>query len=95
MSNPISVMLSPITNRIFSGRSRAAKGMAPGVRQIVGDKFDVTDEACHAVAFHLMKAREDIAYELPDGRELHLSVSVKNTTLTMSQLRESKGEVQS
>lgn len=79
MSNPISVMLSPITNRIFSGRSRAVKGLAPGVRQMVGDKFDVTDDACHAVAFHLMKAEETVVYELPDGKELHLSVSVKDS----------------
>ena len=79
MSNPISVMLSPITNRIFSGRSRAVKGLAPGVRQMVGDKFDVTDDACHAVAFHLMKTEETVVYELPGGKELHLSVSVKDS----------------
>ncbi|WP_417642387.1 hypothetical protein [Enterobacter kobei] len=79
MSNPISVMLSPRTNRIFSGRSIAVKGLAPVVRQIVGDKFDVTDDACHAVAFHLMKAEETVVYELPDGKELHLSVSVKDS----------------
>jgi hypothetical protein len=79
MSNPISVMLSPFSNRIFCGRSQAVKGLADGVRKIVGDKFDVTDDACHAVAFHLMKAEETVVYELPDGKELHLSVSVKDS----------------
>jgi hypothetical protein len=33
--------------------------LAPGVREFVGEKFDVTDEALFAVA-HLMIARDDV-----------------------------------
>ncbi len=77
MSNPISVGLSPITNKIFAGRSKERKGLAEGSRQWVGERFDVTDEACHAVAMHLMKAGETVVYDLPGGKELHLKVDIK------------------
>jgi hypothetical protein len=58
MANPITVGLSGITKRIFAGRSKPSK-LAPGVREFVGEKFDVTDEALFAVA-HLMIARDDV-----------------------------------
>lgn len=79
MSNPISVIKSPITNRIYAGRSRAVKGMAPGVRQFVGDKFDVTDEALHAVAHYLVHTDDIKVFTLPDGREIHLRADVKES----------------
>lgn len=77
MSNPISVGLSPITNTIFAGRSKEHKGLVEGARKWVGERFDVTDDACHAVAMHLMKAGETVVYDLPDGKELHLKVDIK------------------
>ncbi len=77
MSNPITVGLSPITNTIFAGRSKELTGWAEGTRKFTGVKFDVTDDACHAVAMHLMKAGETVVYDLPDGRELHLKVDIK------------------
>jgi len=77
MSNPITVGLSTITNTIFAGRSKERKGLAPGSRQWVGERFDVTDDACHAVAMHLMKAGETVVYDLPDGKELHLKVEIQ------------------
>lgn len=77
MSNPISIMKSPITHRIYAGRSRAMKGLAPGARQFVGDKFDVTDEALHAVAHFLVHTDDIKVFTLPDGREIHLRADVK------------------
>lgn len=77
MSNPISIMKSPITNRIYAGRSRAVKGLVAGARQFVGDKFDVTDEALHAVAHYLVHTDDIKVFTLPDGREIHLRADVK------------------
>lgn len=78
MSNPISIMKSPITNRIYAGRSRAVKGLVAGTRQFVGDKFDVTDEALHAVAHYLVHTDDIKVFTLPDGREIHLRADVKD-----------------
>ncbi|AWZ97571.1 hypothetical protein CSB67_3592 [Enterobacter hormaechei] len=51
--------------------------MAPGVRQFIGEKFDVTDESIFAVA-HLMVARDDIiVIPLPNGDEIHLRADIK------------------
>ena len=62
MSNPITVGLSGLTNRIFAGRSKPSK-LAPGVREFTGEKFDVTDDVLFAVA-HLMIARDDVLVSL-------------------------------
>lgn len=77
MSNPITVGLSGLTNRIFAGRSKASK-LAPGVRQFVGEKFDVTDEVLFAVA-HLLIARDDVLV-LPaaNGKEIHIRADLKD-----------------
>ena len=77
MSNSISIIKSPITNRIYAGRSRAVKGLAPGTRHFVGDKFDITDEALHAVAHYLAHTDDIKVFTLPDGREIHLRADVK------------------
>ncbi|MEB2704113.1 DUF7446 family protein [Citrobacter koseri] len=77
MSNPVSVIRSPLTNRIYAGRSRAARGLAPGTRQFVGDKFDVTDEALYAVAEYLVHTDDIKVFTLSDGREIHLRADVK------------------
>ncbi len=77
MSNPISVIRSPLTNRIYGGRSRAARGLAPGTRQFVGDKFDVTDETLYAVAHYLIHTNDIKVFTLSDGREIHLRADLK------------------
>jgi hypothetical protein len=38
------------------------------VRQFVGDKFDVTDEAATAVAHYLVHTDDIKVFTLPDGR---------------------------
>lgn len=86
MSNPIMVGLSGLTNRIFAGRSKASK-LAPGVRQFVGEKFDVTDEALFAVA-HLLIARDDVlVFPAANGKEIHLRADLKDKPAVV----ESKG----
>ncbi|VTP12652.1 hypothetical protein PUATCC27989T_00464 [Phytobacter ursingii] len=77
MSNPISVIRSPITNRIYAGRSRAVKGVAPGTRQFVGDKFDVTDEVLFAVAEYLAKTDDIKVFTTHDGKKIHLRADIK------------------
>ncbi|WP_419721789.1 DUF7446 family protein [Pantoea anthophila] len=77
MANPITVGLSAITNTIFAGRSKPLKGGASDTRVFTGEKQDVTEQAIHAVAFHLMKADDIKVFNLPDGRELHLRADIK------------------
>lgn len=77
MANPITVGLSPLTNTIFSGRSKPLNSANQNTRVFVGDKFDVTSQAIHAVAFHLMETNDVKVFKLPDGRELHLRADVK------------------
>lgn len=77
MSNPITVGLSWLTNRIFAGRSKPSN-LAPGVREFTGEKFDVTDDALFAVA-HLMIARDDVLiFQAPNGKEIHLRADLKD-----------------
>jgi hypothetical protein len=52
--------------------------LAPGVREFVGEKFDVTDEALFAVA-HLMIARDDVlVFPAANGKEIHLRADLKD-----------------
>lgn len=75
MNNPITVGFSGLTRRIFAGRSKATK--TDGVRNFVGEKFDVTDGAIFAVA-HLMVSRDDILIiPLPNGDEIHLRADIE------------------
>lgn len=76
MSNPITVGLSPLTNTIFAGRSKPFKSGSPDSRQFVGEKFDVTTQAIHAVAMHLMVTDDVKVFTLPDGRKLHLRADI-------------------
>lgn len=76
MSNPITVGLSTLTNTIFAGRSRPLKEGAAGARVFTGDKTDVTEQAVHAVAFHLMASDDIKVFKLPDGKELWLRADV-------------------
>lgn len=86
MSNPITVGLSGLTNRIFAGRSKESK-LAPGVREFVGEKFDVTDEVLFSVA-HLMIARDDVlVFPAANGKEIHLRADMKDKPVAV----ESKG----
>ncbi|EKY3117322.1 DUF7446 family protein [Cronobacter turicensis] len=77
MSNPITIIRSPLSNKIYAGRSRAVKGLAPGARQFVGDKFDVTSEALLAVAQFLVHSDDIKVFTLADGSEIHLRADVK------------------
>lgn len=79
MSNPITVAQAGFRNRIYAGRSKQVVGLAAGVRKFTGDKFDVTEDACHAVAMHLHSAGESVQYEIEPGVLLTLSVQVKNS----------------
>ena len=47
--NPIKVMSSPLTGRIYAGR------VNPKNQMFIGKKYDVTDTAVSAVAQHLLK----------------------------------------
>lgn len=77
MSNPITVGLSGLTNRIFAGRSKPSK-LSPSVREFTGEKFDVTDDVLFAVA-HLMIARDDVlVFPAANGKEIHLRADLKD-----------------
>lgn len=62
---------SPLTGNIYYGTLDMEKGMW------VGKKSDVTDIACRAVAESLFIKKIDRVYSLKDGRELVLSVEVR------------------
>jgi len=58
----MNIGVSPLTNRIYAGKSRQIKGGKEGQREWVGRKIDVTDEALlAAVQFMYNKA------EMPGG----------------------------
>lgn len=61
---------SPLTGTIYYGTLNTEKGMW------VGKKTDVTEMACRAVAEHLMHEKISRVYELHDGKELVLSVTI-------------------
>ncbi|WOI81913.1 hypothetical protein [Citrobacter braakii] len=62
---------SPLTGNIYYGTLNTEQGMW------VGQKADVTDMACKAVAESLYIKKIDRVYGLKDGRELVLSVEVR------------------
>ncbi|ECH6755297.1 TPA: hypothetical protein ACGT6A_002292 [Salmonella enterica] len=62
---------SPLTGTIYYGTLNTEKGMW------IGKKTDVTDMACRAVAEHLMHKKISRVYELHDGKELVLSVAIR------------------
>ena len=71
MSKVKTMGASPLTGTIYYGTLNTEKGMW------VGKKVDVTDMACQAVAEHLMRKKISRVYELHDGKELVLSVEVR------------------
>jgi len=77
MANPLTIGVSPLTNAIFAGRSKAVKGAAPDVRQFVGNKEDVTWQVLYAAAIHLMNSDDVKVFKLADGTELHLRADIK------------------
>jgi len=48
MKTPLTIGLSPISNRIYIGRGR------PEANHWSGEKVDVTEQACHYVAEHVL-----------------------------------------
>ncbi|EPN9528208.1 DUF7446 family protein [Cronobacter malonaticus] len=82
MSNPINVIFSRLTKRIYAGRSRPVRGLVPGVPRFTGEKFDVTDDALFAVA-QLMIARDDVlVFPAENGQEIHLRADLKPAVKT-------------
>lgn len=67
---------SPLTGKIYHGTLNTEKGMW------VGNKTDVTDMACQAVAEHLFFEKVDKFYELKDGRILVLSIEIREAEKT-------------
>ena len=65
--NPIKVMSSMLTSRIYAGR------VNPKNQMFIGEKDDVTDSAISAVAEHLIK--EDIVIDFKiRGKKYRLQV---------------------
>ena len=58
----MNIGVSPLTNRIYAGKSRQIKGGKEGQREWVGRKSDVTDEAVLAVFDHLHKKASETGY---------------------------------
>ncbi|QVH40282.1 hypothetical protein JRZ83_05025 [Dickeya dianthicola] len=66
---------SPINGTVYYGTLNTEKSMW------VGNKIDVTDMAYRAVAESLMHKKQDIIFQLNDGRELVLSADVRDCTV--------------
>lgn len=66
MSKVKHIGASPLTGKIYQGTLDTEKGCW------VGQKKDITVEACKAVAEHLMVAKRKKAYELHSGKFLVL-----------------------
>ena len=50
MTKPIRVFWSPLSQRFYA--SRAYKDIKPGIVEITGDKFDVTEDIAQAIILH-------------------------------------------
>lgn len=75
MSNPITVGFSPLSGKIYAGRSKPLKGSERS-RVFTGDKFDVTDEALVMVAHKVKHDGHPVRWELADGSILTLTATV-------------------
>lgn len=62
---------SPLSGKIYHGTLNTEKALW------VGKKTDVTDMACQAVAEHLYFEKKSKVYALKDGRELVMSIEVR------------------
>lgn len=76
MPNPITVGFSPLTGKIYAGRSKPFKGNEHA-RIFTGEKCDVTDEALVMVAHKLKHDGEPVKWKLEDGSILTLTASVE------------------
>lgn len=76
MANPLTLGFSPMSGKIYAGRSKPVKGAAPGVRQFTGDKVDVTDDALGCVADKLLKEGKPVQWDLGGGKILTLSATI-------------------
>lgn len=76
MANPLTLGFSPMSGKIYAGRSKPVKGAAPGVRQFTGDKVDVTDDALGCVADKLLKEGKPVQWDLGEGKILTLSATI-------------------
>lgn len=65
--NPIKVMSSMLTGRIYAGR------VNPKTQMFVGEKDDVTDTAFSAVAQHLLKEEICLCFAV-EGKAYRLQV---------------------
>ena len=65
--NPIKVMASMLTGRIYAGR------VNPKNQMFIGEKDDVTDTAVSAVAQHLLKEEIYLQFEVK-GKTYRLEV---------------------
>ncbi|HCD9551663.1 TPA: hypothetical protein NEV79_000972 [Acinetobacter baumannii] len=65
--NPIKVMSSMLTGRIYAGR------VSPTNQMFVGEKEDVTDTAVSAVALHLLKQEVCLQFDF-NGKTYRLEV---------------------
>ncbi|HDZ8980335.1 TPA: hypothetical protein RUY06_002231 [Aeromonas veronii] len=70
MSKVKTIGASPLTGKIYHGTLDTEKGCW------VGQKKDVTEVACSAVAEHLMVAKRMKAYELHGGKFLVMRADV-------------------
>ena len=71
MSKVKAIGASALTGNIYYGTLNTEKGLW------VGQKADVTEMACLAVAEHLYTTKKSKVYHLRDGRELVISVQVR------------------
>ncbi len=76
MTNPLTLGFSPLSGKIYAGRSKPVKDAAPGVRQFTGDKVDLTDDALGCVADKILKDGKPVKWILNDGRIMTLSVEI-------------------
>ena len=74
--NPIKVMSSMLTGRIYAGR------VNPKNQMFIGEKDDVTDTAVSAVARHLLK----------EGIYMQFEVQCKNYRLEVNEIQESTND---
>lgn len=76
MPNPMTLGYSPMTSRIYAGRSKPFEGAVKGARVFTGEKTDVTDDAMNAVTDKLLKDGKPVKWILADGRILTLSAVI-------------------
>ena len=77
MANPITLGYSPLTGKIYAGRSTPAKGMAEGVRIFTADKFDVTDQVIGIVAESKLGSRRLSHHAVTNPKKIASGLAMK------------------